>query len=200
MIVIADLEEISNMPRRARKRTRGGTEQISKSEKERLNQIMDGYDLIFRTLIMPATFLSTLTWGFYFFIGALFGPSDLIATQNTVRNFYIPYIAAHLILIAGSAIVWLVSVFARVGEREARFWKWQTHNQSATRFLKRLSLGFLISALLINPALIIVLAMQPLVGPDAPSYYFLIVYLIVMFILSFMPIERIKKKQKRKRS
>lgn len=51
-------------------------------EEEKIKEIMDGYDSIFKTLIMPVTFLSMLTWSYYFFVGNILAQEQLSETLH----------------------------------------------------------------------------------------------------------------------
>lgn len=154
--------------------------------KKKIEKVMDSYDKIFKTLVAPVSFIILLTWTFFFFTGSILAGQDLELLEAQISAFYIPHIAFHMSIFVLSVFIWSLSVFARVGEKEIRFRKWKTGYQSVARFLKRISLGSLFSALLIAPAQIIVMALRPTLGTKLASdiyISFLLVAILLLIIL-----------------
>jgi len=168
-----------------------------KYDKKKINEVMDSYDRIFKTLITPVTFIIVLTWSFYFFAGSIFAIKNPDYIETQIYNFYIPLIASQVIFVIISVLTWILSVFARVRETEKLF-KWELKNQSVARFLKRISLAPMIIALMFSPAPIIVLAIQRTIGQDLASQIYMIAVIIVIYlIMLFLPERTIIRNERR---
>ena len=167
-----------------------GRERYKPVDEKKIEEYMEGYDKIFKTLITPTSFVITLTWTFYFFLGTVNKASEIVAAQ--ILDFYIPYIAVNLVIFISSVFVWSLSVLARISKKEIRLWRWKTGYQKVARVLKRFSLGLLFVALLIAPAQLIVSALTRVMEPNlAVNIYFSIILIVAIIILVFMPEEEV---------
>lgn len=166
-------------------------EKTDEKIEEKIDKIMDGYDNVFKTLIIPVTFIMLLTWTFYFFTGTIYADKYFDEVEARIFDFYIPSIATHLSLIVISVVIWSLSVFARIREM-----KWKTGYQSIAKFLKRLSVTSLFAALLLSPAYIIVLALRGTLEKKlASEVYLLIILVVTILIMIFLPERGLIKKK-----
>lgn len=165
-------------------------------DKKKIEKVMDSYDKIFKTLVMPVSFIIMLTWAFFFFLGNILAGQNLELLEARILDFYLPHVAFHLAIFVSSLFIWSLSVFARAREMEIRLWKWKTGYQGVARFLKRNSLGFLFAALLIAPAQIIVSALGRTVEPGlALNIYFIAIFAALILLITFLPRVNRSKKQ-----
>lgn len=147
---------------------------------------MDDRDNLFKTLVMPAAFIITIVWTYYFFLGNIVASHNFEVFDKQFVNFYLLPITTHITIFVSSLFLWSASVMARYKETQIKLCRFKTGYQGVARGLKRLSLAFLLTSLCLVPTQIIVSALSQAMEPKMAFSLYLLVIMILAPIFGLL--------------
>lgn len=155
---------------------------VKKLKKE--EEWLEKCDTTFRTIILPVSFVITITWSFLFYSIDIFAPE---INESEVFGDLLTLFAAHLTIFIIAIFFWCWSLFVKKGQKIPRLLRGPSKKSrlnEAKFLLKFLSLCLLWVSLFGVPAAIIVTAFAFEIGTNFAIFLYLL-FFVVFFGITF---------------